>query len=74
MIVHDETTGYLKQGIINVAKFVVHDVESDRQGAKATGAAGAAGSAAARETLSVATLLVTNGIIGSLISKTDTTL
>ena len=56
-----------------MAKFVVHDLELDRIGAIATGAAGVASGAAAGVGLLVAEGLITGGEIGSLKSKTDTT-
>ena len=72
-VVHDELESLQKQAIIDMAKFVVHDLELDRIGAIATGAAGVASGAAAGVGLLVAEGLLTGGEIGSLKSKTDTT-
>jgi hypothetical protein len=72
-VVHDELESLQKQAIIDMAKFALHDLELDRIGAIATGAAGVASGAAAGVGLLVAEGLLTGGEIGSLKTKTDTT-
>ncbi len=52
-------------------KFVVHDLELDRIGAIATGAAGVAGAAAAGVALLIAEGLITGGTLENLGYKTD---
>ncbi len=60
-VVHDEIESLHKQAIIDMAKFVVRDVELDRIAAIATGTAGITSGAAAGVILLVAEGLITGG-------------
>ena len=65
-IVHDELEKILIQAQVNVLKFVAHDVELDRIGVIATTAAGGV-------TALYGITAITDGVVGNLITKTDTT-